>query len=176
MNGWSVACSELSLFRAWLGTIERRYRCSVTLSLSLLCVSLPSVHCLPSGVKRTSVQGPYIQICDLYIWVSEWVSEGSCTAHSVAHSVTQGSFTWLTSGHKRWHLRKLLIAYRMEDFYKVASSKLKIVTTNGRNNMYLNLELITSNGNVMGLIPSGCMKWILNVKCINVKVEKNGRS
>lgn len=110
------------------------------------------------------------------VYMSEWVSEGSCTAHSVAHSVTQGSFTWLTSGHKRWHLRKLLIAYRMEDFYKVASSKLKIVTTNGRNNMYLNLELITSNGNVMGLIPSGCMKWILNVKCINVKVEKNGRS
>jgi len=67
VNGWSVACSELSLFRAWLGTIERRYRCSVTSSLSLLCASLPPVHYLPSGVNHTSVQGPYIQICTLYI-------------------------------------------------------------------------------------------------------------
>lgn len=47
----------------------------------------------------------YVPQCKGHIFrfvncIYELVSEGPCTAHSVAHFVSQGPFTWLTSGRK----------------------------------------------------------------------------
>lgn len=163
MVGLLHAVSWASSERGW-GPLKEG-TAAVTSSLSLLCASLPPVLSLPSGVNRTSVQGPYIQICALYIWVIERVRD------HVQHIVWLILSLKVLSRDSVWTqaLASTDTTNSLQEgkFHKAASSKLK--------KLYLNLELITSDGKVMGSVPVNAWTHqicILNVKRINVNVKR----